>query len=111
VSLDPAAGAFEPTAVSYGVAVGVFVATMAARDRIASHGILATLADVSYPLYVLHAVPGYAIMRLALSHGFAPWACVSMAWAWALTAAAVVHVWIERPTHAWGRALAARWTG
>jgi hypothetical protein len=31
-----------------------------------------------------------------------------MAWAWAIAAAAVVHLWIERPTHAWGRALAAR---
>jgi len=111
VSLDPAAGAFTPTAMSYGVAVIVFVGAMAARDRITSHGILAALADISYPLYVLHAVPGYALMRLALSHGFAPWACVAMAWAWAIAAAAVVHVWVERPTHAWGRALAARWAG
>jgi peptidoglycan/LPS O-acetylase OafA/YrhL len=108
-SLDSVAGAFTPTAVSYGAAVIVFVAAMTARDRIAGRGILSALADISYPLYVLHAVPGYAIMRLALSRGFAPWACVLMAWAWAIAAAAVVHLWIERPTHAWGRALAARW--
>jgi peptidoglycan/LPS O-acetylase OafA/YrhL len=110
VSLDPAAGAFTPTAMSYGAAVIVFVAALAARDRIASHGVLSALADISYPLYVLHAVPGYVIMRLALSRGFGPWACVAMAWAWALAAAAIVHVWIERPTHAWARAVAARWT-
>jgi peptidoglycan/LPS O-acetylase OafA/YrhL len=109
VSLDPAAGLFEATATSYGLALVVFVVTMAARNRIGGRGILSRLADISYPLYVVHAVPGYVIMRLALSRGIAPWACVSMAWAWAIAAAMVVHVWVEQPTHAWGRALAARW--
>jgi peptidoglycan/LPS O-acetylase OafA/YrhL len=108
--LDPAAGALESAAVSYAVAVVVFVVAMAERERIVSRGLLARLADISYPLYVLHAVPGYAIMRLALSRGLPPWVCVSVAWGWALGAATVVHVWVERPTHAWGRALAARWS-
>ena len=108
--LDPAAGPFEPAAVSYAVAVLVFTVTMATRDRIASRGILAKLADISYPLYVLHAVPGYAIMRLALARGLGPWACVSIAWGWAVVAATVVHVWVEQPTHRWGRALATRWS-
>ena len=64
------------------------------------------LADISYPLYVVHAVAGYVVLRILLEIGWPVWAalgavtllCIALSW--------LVHVVVELPTQAIGRRLA-----
>ncbi len=66
------------------------------------------LADISYPVYVIHAVGGYVVLRILLDKGLPVWlvlilvtvGCVSVSW--------LMHVLVERPSQALGRRLAAR---
>lgn len=88
---------------SYAIALALFTGCYVFRERIGGRGALNWLASRSYSLYVMHAVPGYVIMRLAMAHGFRPWVCVGMALAWAFGSATIVHRVIEAPTHRLGR--------
>src|SRR4029079_12431822 len=72
-SRGPLAVDFDAGVVSYAVALGVFASCYTWRSRIVARGPLSWLADASYPLYVVHAIPGYAVMRLALEAGLPPW--------------------------------------
>ena len=88
---------------SYTAALVVFSACYRFRERIGMRGTLESLASTSYSLYVMHAVPGYAIMRIALEYGFRPWTCLGMALVWVFASTMIVHQLIEEPTHKLGR--------
>ena len=68
------------------------------------------LADLSYPLYVVHAVLGYAILSVLAGRGVPPVLAVLVATAAGLGAAWVLHRVVEVPTHHWGRGWARRLT-
>ena len=65
-------------------------------------------ADISYPLYVVHGVSGYAVMRLMLERGAHPVLAVLVASAMAIMVAWLLHLAIERPSQALARSLGAR---
>ncbi|WP_338664009.1 acyltransferase family protein [Pararoseomonas sp. SCSIO 73927] len=92
-------GALRPGLLSYAAALGLFAALFAARHRIRQlPGPLDALARISYPLYVVHGVAGFAVMRLLLEAGWGPGAAVLAATALAFAAAWLLHRLVERPT-------------
>jgi peptidoglycan/LPS O-acetylase OafA/YrhL len=105
-SRGPVAIEFWPGVISYAAALALFAACYAWRSRISAWGPLAWLADVSYPLYLVHAMPGYAIMRLLLEAGVSPWIAIVTAFGCALGTAAILNRWIEGPSQQLGRAWA-----
>ena len=100
--------AAEATAgvVSYGAALAVFASCFALRSRIHGSFALSWLADISYPLYVAHAMPGYAIVRLMLAAKAPPWVGIAAAAIWAFGGAVLLHRIVEVPTRNLGRRLA-----
>ena len=95
---------------SYGAALAVFCATAGWSDRWPRSRLLTFLADISYPLYVVHGVAGYVALRILLDAGIDAWLAIALVTAAAIGLAWTVHVWIEAPTHRLGQTLAKRRT-
>lgn len=99
--------------ICYLVAYGVFTVGYLTRDRTSSLPIsgrrpIFWLADISYPLYVIHGVLGYTLLVHALEIGMPGWAAVVATLAAVLTLAALLHRLIEMPSQSYGKILAAK---
>jgi peptidoglycan/LPS O-acetylase OafA/YrhL len=104
--LGTMASSFRSGMVCYLIAVAVFALAYAWRDKLIFPASLSWLADVSYPLYVVHGVAGYALMRIMLSAGFSGVVTVATATACALGLAWLLHVTVEVPTQRLGKTIA-----
>lgn len=87
------------TACSYGAALALFTICFLLRDRIRGGGVIGWLADISYPLYAVHAVAGYTLMTLLTSRGMSGGTALLCAMAAAIGIAWLIHMLVERPTH------------
>lgn len=85
----------------YLTAIGVFYACFAFRSRIKENPVLSHLSDISYPLYVVHALFGYAVMYMLVDNGFGAYSAVTTAVVLAYSAALTIHVFIEKPAMSW----------
>jgi peptidoglycan/LPS O-acetylase OafA/YrhL len=101
----------EVVVVSSIAALVLFLTAYAVRARIRLRGVVRMAALVSYPLYLVHATAGYALMRVLLDLYLPPDVVASLAVVAVVAIAAVVHVAVERPTQAigqrWARQLTA----
>jgi peptidoglycan/LPS O-acetylase OafA/YrhL len=82
----------------YELAVIVFQICFYYRNRIKSGRVLSHFADISYPLYVVHALFGYSIMYLCQVNGFGSYASIFAASLGAYLAAVIIHFSVEKPT-------------
>ncbi len=99
--------------ISYLVAYCIFALAYFMRRRISAlpywgRRPFQSLADISYPLYVVHAVLGYTILVHAVEIGLPAWAAIAIAGAAVLCLAVAVHYAIELPSQAYGKTLAAK---
>lgn len=65
-------------------------------------------ADISYPLYVIHAATGYMLMAAMKNIGLPPSATIAIAFRLTTIAAFLIHKYVERPTHRMGQRIALR---
>lgn len=70
--------------------------------------VLRWLADISYPLYVIHAMLGWIVIVLLVRAGLTEWIAMALGVGAVLLVAWVLHVTVEAPTHRWARDLARR---
>ncbi len=89
--------------INYGAAALVFISCAALPDSLFSGRLLHFAAEISYPLYVVHGVNGYILMRALAGSGMPPGLCILLAAATAISVAYLLHVVIELPTHRLGR--------
>lgn len=92
--------------VTYGYALGLFGLAYLLRHRAKPIAVLDRLADVSYPLYVIHTLLGYSLLKvLMMGQGWSYLPALALtviilaAMAWGL------HWAVERPSIAWGHRL------
>ncbi|TFW10118.1 acyltransferase [Oxalobacteraceae bacterium OM1] len=97
---------FPAVPVNYLYAVAVFGAAYAMRDRFRNIAPLDWLASVSYPLYALHSVIGYATIRFLTANGVGYYLAVGIALTLILVVAYLIHRAVELPTQALGKRLA-----
>jgi peptidoglycan/LPS O-acetylase OafA/YrhL len=93
----------EVVVVSSLAALALFLAAYALRERIRSAGMVRMAAMVSYPLYLVHATAGYALMRVLLDVGLPPEVVSAVAIIVVVAIATAVHFAVERPTQALGQ--------
>jgi peptidoglycan/LPS O-acetylase OafA/YrhL len=96
-----------PTTLEYRL---TFVGTIAAftaiwlfGDGLKRHPVADFFADISYPLYVVHPVLGYALLSVMAGHGFRAPLAVLAAAAAAIATAWMLHKLVEAPTHRLGQ--------
>jgi len=104
-----------PTPLSYRV---TFIGTILLFAGISACGegwrprtVTSLLADISYPLYVVHPVLGYAMMSVLIAHGAGAVTAAVNATVAAVLTAYLLHRLIEAPTHRLGRLWARRLSG
>jgi peptidoglycan/LPS O-acetylase OafA/YrhL len=92
----------------YLASAGAFLACFLVRSRFPKIRVLRHLGDISYPLYVIHAMLGGAVMRalVEFTSRLDVIMIATLLIVWAVSYA--LHVTVEIPTHRFGRSLANR---
>ncbi len=91
---------------NYGYALALFAAAFLLRRLARPSRVLDRLAELSYPLYLVHLVVGVSVMKLALLRfGWTPGVSLLTALMVTLAIASLLHRLVERPSIAAGRAL------
>ncbi len=88
---------------SYGVAVALFAAAYAWPWLLPDNRVFRFMADISYPLYAVHAVAGYVLLRLLLQVGVAPLPALLLTTAAALGVSWLLHRVVEQPSQRWAQ--------
>lgn len=88
-------------AIGYLLGVAVFYVCFAFRDKIRSSSLLSHFSDISYPLYVVHALFGYAVMYILVDHGFQPLSTIILTFIMSYVVALLIHTFVEKPTLSW----------
>ncbi|TPN58834.1 acyltransferase [Mesorhizobium sp. B1-1-9] len=108
VLLGQAIPGLASMAWTYGFAVLTFAFAASFPQLFQRTRVADFFADISYPLYVVHGVAGYAALRVLLDLGVKAWISLIIVTAAAIGIAWVLHVAIEMPSHDFGKRLAAR---
>lgn len=66
------------------------------------------LADISYPLYIVHSIAGYIFLRVMLDMNFKIWTALALVFIGSLLLSWFLHVFIERPIQKLGRKYATK---
>lgn len=82
----------------YLASIGLFIVCYVYRARFERRRITTFLADISYPLYVIHAVSGYLLLTGFLRIGLSPELSLTFTTSVAILVAYTIHVFIERPS-------------
>jgi peptidoglycan/LPS O-acetylase OafA/YrhL len=107
-SIGPQRGQFPAVTVWYYLALAVFALSYALRARFRPQRLLDFMADISYPLYCVHSLVGYCLLKVLLQRGLPYGAAVLLTLASAILLAWLVHRTVERGSMQLGRRLAAR---
>ncbi|WP_254225172.1 acyltransferase family protein [Burkholderia multivorans] len=94
----PIADQFPSVPLNYFYALVVFSVCFAFRNRFRPLKFIDFFADISYPLYLVHAVSGYAIIRLLMAAGFRYYQAAVVALACSVAVAYILHRVVEVPT-------------
>ncbi|MBV8633556.1 MAG: acyltransferase [Burkholderiaceae bacterium] len=90
---------------NYGYALAVFALCYALRRRFRPVRTFDFFAAISYPLYLVHSVAGYALMHILMDRGLPYLAALPLALVLALLAATLLHYAVELPTANAGKTL------
>ncbi|ELP6610556.1 acyltransferase [Escherichia coli] len=95
----------EPQAAitGYTVALAIFTLSALTSKHWKQLRILSFLSDISYPLYVVHGVMGYAILAHLTSAGVSPIVSIMAATITSFVIAWILHITIESPSHNLGK--------
>lgn len=96
---------FGPLVRNYTYALILFTACYLLRHRFRKNRVLDGLADISFPLYLVHSTIGYVTMPMLIDQGMS----YTVAWLTCLglsvLVAGLVHVCVELPVNAFGKNL------
>lgn len=95
---------------SYAFALLTFAFSYSFPHLFKSNRVFDFLADISYPLYVIHGVAGYIALRIMLDVGWKAWVSLLIVTAACLFLSWLLHVLIESPFQKLGKQLAAKLT-
>lgn len=93
----------------YVYAVLVFALCYGMRGRFRPVPVLDFFADISYPLYVVHALTGYVLLKVVMQQGLAYGYAVCVVLPLVTALAWVLHKTVETSSSAYGKHLAAKW--
>lgn len=87
----------------YLIAIAVFYICYRLRGHFTENRLLSHLADISYPLYVVHALFGYGVMYVLIELGAGPVSAIVGASLASYLAAVLIHLTIEKPSLRWSK--------
>lgn len=93
---------------SYVIALLAFGFGYAFKKRFTTNRVFEFLAAISYPLYIIHAVPGYIALRILSQRGVSPWIAMLLVFPCCLFCVWLLHALVERPSQVFSKKLGAR---
>ena len=102
-SMGPQQDQFPDVTRWYYCAFAVFSLCYALRERFKPRRLLDFLADISYPLYCVHPLVGYCLLKVLMDQGWRYGFAMMVAFPTALLLALLVHMTIENGSNALGR--------
>lgn len=93
---------------SYALALLSFMIAYAFPYFFKTNPLLKFLADISYPLYVIHCITGYVLLRILLDTGFTAGISLAMVSMVVIIFSWFLHVFIEQPSQRLGKNYAAQ---
>jgi peptidoglycan/LPS O-acetylase OafA/YrhL len=90
---------------TYNLALALFALSYATRMRWRPNRVLNFFADISYPLYAVHAAAGYCLIKWLNHVGLSVWLATCISLGLLIAIATLVHRFVERPTQALGKSL------
>lgn len=108
VTAGPMNGVARIYLVSAALALAVFAGLYLVRDAIPYSKTVDRLSNISYPLYLIHGIIGYMILRAVLLWTGSYTLALAAALAIAFALATGIHKWVEIPSNRAGRRLALR---
>ncbi len=103
--IGPWSQGMEGYIVVYGYAMLLFALAFVTRRAWRCPSWLDGLARISYPLYIMHAICGYAVINILVTHGVNPALAFGTALCVVIGLAWIIHRWVETPTHDYARRL------
>lgn len=97
--------------LNYGYALVVFAVLFCFRGHIRCNAFFDFLSKISYPVYVVHPLCGYVLLRLAMAQGWSYYAALLLALPIVLIVSYLVHLVVERPSIKLGRLMERRMRG
>jgi peptidoglycan/LPS O-acetylase OafA/YrhL len=102
-SAGPHSGAFSQV-WNYGLALLTFQFAYTWPSVFRSNRVFNFLADISYPLYVVHGVAGFAALRILADQKMRPLPSLLLVTAGCILVAWLLHIAVEVPGQRWSRA-------
>lgn len=94
-----------PIIWNYGLAICIFGWAMTCPQLLRSNVVLDAIAAISYPLYVVHGVAGYVILRWLYAADVPAGISILLTIAITTAVAYTLHVWVELPSQKLGKRL------
>ncbi|CAD7543764.1 acyltransferase [Aeromonas hydrophila] len=91
---------------SYAFALLTFIFAFTYQSFFKSNKFFDFLADISYPLYVIHGVAGYVALRILLDLGMKAWMSLLIVTGGCIFLSLVLHKLVEKPSQRIGKKLA-----
>jgi len=98
-----------PIMWNYGFALFLFVVAYTHPAKFAGNRLSDFLSEISYPLYVFHAITGYMALRILIDKGCPAWLALSVVTTAILLLSWLVSQFIERPALRLGKSIAKQW--
>ena len=96
---------------SYGAALFLFALALAYQQWSGwQNRLLSFFADISYPLYAVHGVLGFVMIRGLIGLGVKVWLTLAITTTVAVSLAWIIHRFVELPTHRIGQRLGRKWS-
>ena len=94
--------------INYTYALGVFSACYVARGFFKQNKVLDFMADISYPLYLVHSMIGYTLMSILMDQRYSFLVASNVSLLCSIIVSALIHKCVEQPSNSWGKALSTR---
>ncbi|WP_295993893.1 acyltransferase [Rugamonas sp.] len=104
--LGPQHDSFAVIFIYYAYALAAFALCYAARRHFRPVRVLDFLADISYPLYAVHSLTGFTLLKIVMDRGAPFPLAVAIVLPLVVGLAYLIHVGVELSATAWGKRLA-----
>ena len=101
-------GDYPLITLDYGYALILFGVLYALRGAVKPSRVLDYFAAISYPLYLIHLLIGFALMQILTARNVGPLVATAIAIVCTVALATLLHYAIEMPSQRFGKALASR---
>jgi len=73
------------------------------RSQLVKFNLIRLISKISYPLYLVHRIPGYVLLTILINNGASPISAIIITVMLITTLAYTVYVFIEKPFYSYGK--------